>query len=337
MWDIHKNVPGWFGGETSGAGVHTFKDNAIFFHIDNPPGENSGFYRVGRIDTVGDITGWTGLIQIPDSSGVKPGWFGYENQGGSISIADLNNNQVPDLVVFHINHTGDGNEGYYRIGWDVNSHWEATNWTDPIRMEYFDKTDSQIKPIWFGNDNQGGSMTISDVNGNGRPDLIVYNIDHPEGGNQGWYRIGWDLDSNGLVKDNKWTDRISIPLDWGNESSAAGIAVGDIRHIGKKDLIIFNIDNPDGANVGYYRIGWDLGSDGKVNGRWFGPVKIGNAEDKLMWFGDETQHGSITLSDINRSGRPDLLVFHVDHREEGNQGWYRIGWDMDTHGRIAPR
>ncbi|MFF0636368.1 FG-GAP repeat domain-containing protein [Nocardia sp. NPDC004151] len=48
-------------------------------------------------------------------------------------------------------------------------------------------------PDWFSRDNQDCGIAVGDLNGNGRPDLVVFLVDNPAGQNQGYYRIGRDL------------------------------------------------------------------------------------------------------------------------------------------------
>src|SRR5262249_33086973 len=86
----------------------------IVFHIDNPAGENQGYYRIGwGLNGAGNVTGgWSDPIQVP-------GWFGSENQGGGIAAGDLNGDHILEFVVFHIDHPSGGNHGYYRVGWNL--------------------------------------------------------------------------------------------------------------------------------------------------------------------------------------------------------------------------
>jgi hypothetical protein len=46
--------------------------------------------------------------------------------------------------------------------------------------------------VW---DNAGVGVAIADVDGDGRPDLVVFMIDAPEGSNAAYYRVGWRLDA----------------------------------------------------------------------------------------------------------------------------------------------
>jgi hypothetical protein len=48
-----------------------------------------------------------------------PGWFGAEDQGAGIALADIDGNGQPDLVVFHIDNPGGENHGYYRLITDL--------------------------------------------------------------------------------------------------------------------------------------------------------------------------------------------------------------------------
>ncbi len=49
-------------------------------------------------------------------------------------------------------------------------------------------------PGWFGSSTADADIAVADISGSGRPDLVVFHIDNPEGDNHGYFRIGWDLD-----------------------------------------------------------------------------------------------------------------------------------------------
>src|SRR5260221_8450901 len=98
------------------------KQDLVVFMIDNPPGQNQGFYRVGKgLDATGNITGgWQPWIAIPD-------WFSWENQHGSIALADLDGDGNLELLVLMVDHPGaQPNRGVYRIGRKLDADGNVT-------------------------------------------------------------------------------------------------------------------------------------------------------------------------------------------------------------------
>ena len=107
-------------------------------------------------------------------------------------------------------------------------------------------------------------------------------------------------------------------------------------------MIVFHIDNPPGGNTGWYRIGAGLDPTGNITKGWSKPKQVGGystgAETfapSYRWFGGESQGGGICIRDITGSGRPDLIIFHIDNPPGGNTGWYRIGYDVMNDGNLA--
>ena len=238
-----------------------------------------------------------------------PGWFGSEDQGAGIAVADISGSARPDLVVFHVDNPGGENHGYYRIGWDLDTSGQPSSWSPILPV-----------PGWFGAENQGAGIAIADINGSGRPDLVVFHVDNPGGENPGYYRIGWDLDANG--QPSSWSPILPVPGWFGAEDQGAGIAVADINGSGRSDLVVFHVDNPGGENRGYYRVGYDLDASG-VPARWANVVPVPG------WFGAENQEADIAFGNISGSPNPDLIVFHIDNPGGENHGYYRIGRDLN--------
>ncbi len=305
-------VPGWFGAQDQGADIAIRDINGngrpdlLVFHIDNPGGDNHGYYRIGwNLNRYGDVTGGYSPVKR------VPGWFGWENQGAGVALADVNLNGRPDLVVFHVDNPAGDNHGYYRIGFNLDASGNVTGGWSPIRLV----------PGWFGWENQGGGIAVADISGNGRPDLVVFHLDNPGGDNHGYYRIGWNMDASGAVTGG-WSPVMPVPGWFGWENQGAGIAIADINRSGRPDLLVYHLDNPVGENHGHYRIGWNLGTTGAVTGGW-SPVTACPG-----WFGAHDQGAGVAVSDLNGSGRQDLVVFHVDNPGGENHGYYRVITDL---------
>ena len=314
-WTVTLPVPAG-GIDLVSVAAHEFGHSLGLAHSSVPGSLMNPFYTLRRYLSADDALG----IQTLYGARIRavPGWFGAEDQGADIAIADISGNGRPDLVVFHIDNPGGDNHGYYRIGWNLDRYGNVTGgW-------------SKIMPVpgWFGWESQGAGIAIGDINGNGRPDLVVFHVDNPSGDNHGYYRIGCDLDTSGNVTAG-WTAVHPVPGWFGWENQGAGIALSDISGNGRADLLVFHLDNPGGENHGYYRIGWNLDGAGNVTGGWSGVQAVPG------WFGWENQGAGIGIADINRNGRPDLLVFHLDNPGGENHGHYRIGWNLDAGGNVT--
>jgi hypothetical protein len=120
---------------------------------------------------------------------------------------------------------------------------------------------------WFASENQGADIAMADLNGDGRPEVIVFQIDSPEGANQGYCRVGWSLDAAGQVTGG-WSPWIAVPDWFAWENQGAGIAIADLDGNGRPEMVVFQVDSPAGLNAGYYRVGWNLDADGQVSGGW---------------------------------------------------------------------
>ncbi|WP_148109024.1 hypothetical protein [Nonomuraea sp. WAC 01424] len=299
-----KTVPGGFGLEGQGAGVALWDVNdsgrpdLIVFHIENPAGENFGRYRIGwNLDAFGvPRDGWSPAKPIP-------GWFGAEDQGGGVAVWDISGNGRPDLVVFHIDNPGEENTGHYRIGWNLNQQGDPVGGWSSIKSV----------PGWFGAEDQGADISITDISGNGRPDLVVAHIDNPGGENRAYYRIGWDLDVSG-VPQGGWSPIKPIPGWFGAENQGLGITT---FHYGAPVLAVAHVDNPDGENRAHVRL-TSLDKRGNTIAGWTQPIPL-QAPNGLGW---ETAGVGIAAGYIAGGNRPDLITFYVDAAVGQNGGHY---------------
>ncbi|MDP9351713.1 MAG: VCBS repeat-containing protein, partial [Chloroflexota bacterium] len=246
-----------------------------------------------------------------------PGWFGMENQGAGIAIADIRGSRQLDLVVAHIDNPARENRGYYRIGWHLDATGSVSgDWTDPIQI-----------PGWFGSESQGAGIAVTDISRNGLPDLVMFHIDNAFRANRSYYRIGWDLDRQGIAA--RWSDPILLPGPFADETRGGGIAIADVDGNGRPDLIVFWLNRVPGGNRGYYRIGWNLDQNGQVTGGWSTPVQVPDT------FGDDNQGADIAVADLTGSGRLDLVLFYLVRSGGTLNSYVRIGYGLNVSGQIT--
>jgi hypothetical protein len=293
---------------------------------------HAGAATVRRRDGVGAAPGVAALaagahpgwLQIPD-------WFSAENQGGNVAVADLTGTGAQDLLVITVDHPGgQPNRGIFRVGHAMDGQGNVTGgWTPWIDV-----------PDWFSFENQGVGAAIFDVDKDGKQDLLIFMIDNPPGQNQGFYRIGKQLDVNGNINGG-WGPWIPIP-DWFSfENQFGGIAVADLDGNGNPELIVMMIDNPPGQNRGLYRIGRNLDHNANVTGGWTPWIDVGPVPppppplDQPTWFSWDNQGAGVAVADVDNDGHLDLLIFQIDNAFEQNQAFYKIGSKLDINGNVV--
>jgi hypothetical protein len=252
-----------------------------------------------------------GYLQIPD-------WFSFENQGGGVAVADLAGTGNQDLLVLTVDNPDGPNRGVYRVGRRLDAQGTVTgDWTPWVDI-----------PDWFSWENQGAGAAVTDLDKDGHQDLLVFMIDNPPGQNQGYYRVGKQLDADGNIRGG-WSPWIAIP-DWFSfENQYGGIAVADLDHDGSPELIVMMVDNPDAQNRGVYRIGRKLDANGNVTGGWTPWMDVPG------WFSWDNQGAGVAVLDLENDGSHDLVIFQVDNAVEQNQAFYKIGRNLDLNGNVA--
>jgi hypothetical protein len=310
MANTFVNVPNWFSFENQGANVavtdlnNDGQKDVVVLMVDNPPGQNQGFYRVGKgLDAAGQVMGGWGEWNA------IPGWFSFENQGAGVAIADLNQDGKLDLIVLMVDSPQGKNQGFYKIGRSLDANGTVTGgWTDWVAV-----------PDWFSWENQGVGIAIADLNKTGQSDLVVFTIDEAPQINRGIFRIGQGLNAAGTVTGG-WTDWIDVP-DWFSwDNQGAGVAIADLENTGNLDLVIFQIDNAIGQNQAFYRVGKQLQANGTIAGDWGNWLGIPN------WFSWENQGGGTTITSMGDKHK--LVTLMVDNPPGQNAGLCQV-LDLD--------
>src|SRR3984893_7353341 len=245
-WGPWMQVPNWTSVENQGAGVAVANFGAgglglIVFQVEHRvPGPNRGLYRVGRkLDAQGHVAGgWSDWQQVPD-------WVSWRDQGAAIAVADLDGDGRPELFFFHVDdfHTDNPtrpNKGFYRAGIGLTPDGNVSGWSDWFSVDWFS---------WF---NQGAGIAVADIDGNGRPEIIIFPIDNPPRENAGWFRVGWNLDNQGAVQDG-WGPWVKFD-GWGSwEDEGGGLALAFFG-AGRAKAVVFVVGNPPGLNSGLYAV-----------------------------------------------------------------------------------
>ncbi len=258
-----------------------------------------------------------------------PAWQSIDNQGAGLEIADLTGTGKKDLIVFQIETLPQANRGLYKIGRNIDKDGNViggwTNWieADPGKWDSFE--------------NQGGDIAIADLTGTGQLDIVIFQIDNPPQLNRGLYKIGRNIDKDGNIQSG-WTNWFEIPgwKSWENQGGA--ITIADLTGTGKKDLVVFQIDdrqpNPNGRNRGRFKIGHDIGISGVPQKNWSNWQDIDNDDGKPIWFSWENSGAGVAIADLDNSGKKDIIIFQVDNAATQNQGFFKIGKQINEKGEV---
>lgn len=122
---------------------------------------------------------------------------------------------------------------------------------------------------------------------------------------------------------------------FGASSAGAGIALTSIDSDSRPDAVIAHVDNPTGGNIGYYRIAWNAAAASTLGGTSYQPTSYSEPVAIDGWWGTETSGVGVAVGDIDKNGRPDIVVAHVDNASGADSTYYRIGWNLSTSGTVT--
>ncbi|MFC9892585.1 galactose oxidase-like domain-containing protein [Nocardia sp. NPDC127579] len=295
-------IPEWFAAENQDCGIAVADvtgdgtPDVVVLMVDDPQEQNAGWYRVGAgLAADGTVGQWGPWLAVPE-------WFGWQNQGAGIALADLSGNGRPDLVVFVVDNPPGQNQGYFRIGRDLAPDGQVTGGWTPW----------QPVPDWYGWENQGADIALTRIDG--QPTLVVLAVDNPQGPNTGQFRLAKGLTAEGAVAE--WTPWVAVPDWYGWENQGAGITVADNpQGDGRPALLVFAVDNPGGPNSGVYTIGWGLDGTGHCLDGWSGWTE-------LPWGFHENQGAAVALRPT--AGLPELVLCTIDNPPGPNTGYLQV-------------
>jgi len=175
-------------------------------------------------------------IYALDSYGIK-----NRSAGAGLVSTNLDDDPRPELISAYIDMPDNNDIIYYKVAHNINDNGDAS-WSSEkathinFKMEHL----------------QGLGITIGDINGDDKKDMVFVVMDNPDGENKIRYKIGWSIDSNGDIDYNNVSETIFVnddnDLKIGDTSDGLGASLWDIDKNGKLDMVIIWSDSNNNNN-----------------------------------------------------------------------------------------
>jgi Bacterial TSP3 repeat len=235
---------------------------------------------------------------------------GNEGEGADIAVWDLDDNGIQDMLVLANDAPSGPNTIRYRIGYDLTARGVPRRWSGGHTLQ-----------PGMGVEGQGAGVELADLDGNGRPEVIVLVNDNPPGANNLRYRIGWNLNAKGET--SNWGP-VRYVSGMGDEAQGAGIVLAQIDTNPRPDLVVMVYDNPPGANNFRYKIGWNVGTGGDIPS-WSSVTQVNGV-------GDEGQGAGVAIANLDTNPRPEMIFMAYDAPQGPNSFRFRTGMNLNTSG-----
>ena len=242
-----------------------------------------------------------GTFQPPIAYNIEYGQFGLQLTG--VAVADVNGDGRPDIAI---------------------SGSQPGNYADGAVAVLLGNGDGTFQPAVFNDSGGVGTdgVAIADMNGDGKPDLLVANLCVPSDCNPGDLVMVGILLGNGDGTFQPAVNYISGEGYSCGEPNSGGLSVADLNGDGKLDVVVVN------AGCGSIA------------------VMLGNGDGTLRSGTSYNPGGSpccVAIADANRDGKPDLLVVNSNWNGEtfvsavgilqGNgDGTFRAPVNVSTNG-----
>ncbi len=171
---------------------------------------------------------------------------------------------------------------------------------------------------------EGAGVAFANFDQNPRLELILMAHDAPDGPNNFRYKIIWNLDKNCQSTYSRTYIEVPGVTDVGE---GAGIAITNLDRNPRPEMVLMAHSGDEGPNTFRYRIGWNIGKNGRAS-QWSDLMVVPGVTD----VGEGAGVAFVSLDD---DPRPEMVLMAYSADEGQNSFRYKIGWNVDGSGKAT--
>lgn len=276
--------------------------------------------RTCHMSSIVLIAAATNMAPTPANSAdfISAQGVGQNGEGADVVLTNLDTNPRPDVIMMAYDSPPGPNEFRYRIGRNLDVDAKTSDWDVDF-----------ISVPGVGHNAEGAGAAITNLDSDGRPELILMAYDSPSGENSFRYRVAQNLNPDGKPSSLFPSDPDKfIEIEGvGHNAQGADIVVTDLDNNNRPDLILIAYDAPPGPNEFRYRVAWNLNANGT-------PATIDAEFETVPGVGHEARGMGAAILNLDNDERPELLLMAYDAGATTEFRW-RIGWNLEENGRTA--
>lgn len=143
------------------------------------------------------------------------------------------------------------------------------------------------------------------------------------------YKIGYGIGHDGSAPAS-WSSTIIVPTLSAKNIQLSSLAIGHLRDSSSIDLVYAVIERRFNRNILKYTVGFNIGKDGRPrDNAWTTEINVPG------WYGRNTSALDVSLLDVDRDGKLELLIYHVAEWHSRKVPYLRIGRSLDEYGHVT--